>query len=92
LKVFTVVNFGHFLSSLGLLVAQGLTNVLFVQFFVNCADPRKTASLDFLSVLRHSDNGILICFWLKSKNIDQHVAYIQEHLLLMVKDEYFSMY
>ena len=79
------------MSCLGLLVAQSFAYILFIQFLVYCADSGLTVSRDFLSILRDSDQSIFVRFWLESKNIDQHVTNVEEHLLFMVEDENFTM-
>lgn len=79
------------MSFLGLLVAQSFAYILFIQFLVYCADSGLTVSRDFLSILCDSDQSIFVRFWLESKNIDQHVTNVEEHLLFMVEDENFTM-
>ena len=64
------IDLRHFLSGFLLLVAQDFSDVLLVQFLVDCANPGLTVVWDFLRLLCDSDYSVLNVIWLESEHID----------------------
>jgi hypothetical protein len=46
---------------------------------------------DFLRFLRDPDYSVFSVVWLEAKHINEHVANIEEHLLLLIKDKDFPV-
>jgi hypothetical protein len=73
------------------LVPQLLSNVLLVQLFVHGTNPGLPRVGYFLWILLNPDYRVLDIAGLETENVDEHVADVQKHLLLLVENENFPV-